>query len=335
MSSGGYDKSRLNASASLEAIPFGADFSRDLVVGIQSITYDTLGSSPLLSTGIYAFIDSMVTAMYLPLTVCQAFEEAFNLTWNTTAGLYLLSKEQHAVLLAQNPTLTFTIGLQANTGGQTVDVRLPYAAFDLNIRQPYVADSTRYFPLQRAQNESQYTLGRVFLQEAYIVADYDRQQFRIGQALFPSTEAEQDLVVLEPPGNGTSAAPPGTPSAQRSSMSPGVLAGIAGGGVLVVTLTVVASLLWLRRRMEPSPRAVGSSLSVEEISRRDDPQDIPAEMAVEGTAIHEIGSGGGPIIELAFEANSPGQELPANNAAQEIDGQEMVGPGPAELDVCG
>lgn len=64
---GGYDAKRLNDSAGLEvsgiSVPLGKDISRDLVVGLQSITHDTLGSSPLMANGIYAFIDSMVTHM--------------------------------------------------------------------------------------------------------------------------------------------------------------------------------------------------------------------------------------------------------------------------------
>lgn len=49
---GGYDSSRRSNRSSI-SIPFGADASRDLLVGLQSITYDTLGSSPLLSSGAY------------------------------------------------------------------------------------------------------------------------------------------------------------------------------------------------------------------------------------------------------------------------------------------
>lgn len=47
---GGYDKTRRSDDNSV-SIPFGTDTSRDLLVGLQSITYDTLGSSPLLSSG--------------------------------------------------------------------------------------------------------------------------------------------------------------------------------------------------------------------------------------------------------------------------------------------
>ena len=49
---GGYDSLRRSSQSSI-SIPFGPDTSRDLLVGLQSITYDTLGSSPLLSSGVY------------------------------------------------------------------------------------------------------------------------------------------------------------------------------------------------------------------------------------------------------------------------------------------
>ena len=47
---GGYDASR-RSNQSTVSIPFGADISRDLLVGIQSITYNTFGSPPLMVDG--------------------------------------------------------------------------------------------------------------------------------------------------------------------------------------------------------------------------------------------------------------------------------------------
>ena len=149
------------------------------MVQLQTITYDTIGSSPLLADSIYVFIDSMVTQLWLPVEVCQSFEKAFNLTWNSTAQLYLIDEGVHTALLAQSPTFTFTLA-STNSSSQSVDIVLPYAAFDLNVTQPIVADGpSRYFPLQQAQNSSQYTLGRVFLQEAYVIADYERHNLSL------------------------------------------------------------------------------------------------------------------------------------------------------------
>lgn len=102
--------------------------------------------------------------LYLPLDVCEKFEAAFGLTWNTDVQAYLVNDTLNNRLKAQNPSVTFTLGTLATTN--TVDISLPYAAFDLTADYPLMLNKTRYFPLVRAVNDSQYTLGRSFLQEA-------------------------------------------------------------------------------------------------------------------------------------------------------------------------
>lgn len=163
---GGYDLSRLIPNnVTFDMAP---DISRDLVVGLQSITYAMDGSTiSLLPTSILTFIDSTFPFIYLPLDSCQAFEKAFDLTWNATAQMYFVNDTLHQSLTARNPNITFQIA-NTETGGPTVDIVLPYASFDLQAFYPMEVNTTRYFPLQRATNESQYTLGRTFLQEAYV-----------------------------------------------------------------------------------------------------------------------------------------------------------------------
>ena len=164
---GGVDSARFTPSNL--SIPFAPDPSRDLMVGIQSIkSVDQSGkSTDLLSTGIMSFVDSAVPQIWLPLEACQAFENTFGLTFDETSELYLVNSSLHNQLLDQNASFTFTLGAAA-TGGQTTDITLPYKSFDMLVTPPTngVANSSRYFPLRRAANDSQYTLGRVFLQEA-------------------------------------------------------------------------------------------------------------------------------------------------------------------------
>ena len=165
---GGYDLSRqIPNNVTFDLAP---DISRDLVVGLQTITSTAANGSAitLLPNGILTFIDSTFPYIYLPLESCQEFERAFDLTWNETALLYLVNDTLHESLIARNANFTFQIA-NALTGGPTVDIVLPYASFDLLASYPLVAgNATRYFPLQRATNNSQYTLGRTFLQEAYV-----------------------------------------------------------------------------------------------------------------------------------------------------------------------
>lgn len=160
---GGYDSSRFipnNVSFAFNEIE-----ARDLTVIIERVTLTVDGiHQDLSSTSIAAFVDSTVPYIYLPLDVCKKFEAAFGLTWNSEVQAYLVNDTLNDSLKALNPSLTFTLGTLTSTN--TVDISLPYAAFDLIADYPLMPQKTRYFPLVRAANDSQYTLGRTFLQEA-------------------------------------------------------------------------------------------------------------------------------------------------------------------------
>ena len=119
----------------------------------------------LLPSGIFALIDSTLPYIWLPIESCQAFERAFGLVWDSNIELYLVNDSLHNALLAQNASLTFTLGHTAQ-GGDTVDIVLPYAALDLEAGYPLIQNTSKYYPLKRAANDTQYTLGRTFLQEA-------------------------------------------------------------------------------------------------------------------------------------------------------------------------
>jgi hypothetical protein len=161
---GGYDASKF-ASNNI-SFPFNEEDVRDLTVHIDGISLDdSSASSSLLPTSIPAYIDSTVPHIWLPVEACDLFEDAFGLTYDSDIELYLVNDTQHTHLLSQNPSIIFTLGNL--TAGVEVNITLPYAAFDLSVSYPIVANSTLYFPLKRAANATQYTLGRTFLQEAY------------------------------------------------------------------------------------------------------------------------------------------------------------------------
>ncbi|KAK5681875.1 hypothetical protein LTS10_006408 [Elasticomyces elasticus] len=312
---GGYDTARFNASATF---PFGADFSRDLLVPLTSITTNTYGSPPLLSQIIHVFINSLVPSLYLPISVCQNFERAFNLTWNATAELYLLTSHQHETLLAQNPSLTFTLRSDSAEG---IDITLPYAAFDLNITRPYVEEESYYFPLKRASNDSQYTLGRVFLQEAYVIADYDRHEFRVAQALFPSTEAEQQLQALAPPIENTTAVIVTRPG-EKVVLGAGVIAGIVVGAIVLIALLTISGILWVRRRRRRHYTDVSTDIVMEHKDENVPSQGLHSEG--KASAVHELGIKPHLPPELA-NTQRHGNELAASEtSAVEIDGKAVV-----------
>ena len=165
---GGYDSSRLVPNN--VSFPLDSDISRDLTVSLHSITakYTDDSVASLLSDPIWIFIDSTIPDLYLPLDVCKKFEQTFGLVWNVTHRKYFVDDDQHESLMAENNTFTFVLG-NNKAEGPTVDIQLPYLSFDLAMDYPLINSTLsgiRYFPLQRAANSSQYTLGRAFLQEA-------------------------------------------------------------------------------------------------------------------------------------------------------------------------
>ena len=277
---GGVDTSRFTPSNL--TIPFAPDPARNLMVGIQAITSaDQNGAkSDLLPDAITSFVDTTVPQIWLPTAACQAFEKAFGLTFDDTSDLYLVNDSLHNHLLNQNASVTFTLG-STPTGEQTTDIVLPYKSFDLLVAPPTpnVANSSMYFPLRRAANDSQYTLGRTLFQEAwvnvsiiidhalmnssYLTVDWERQNFSISQCVFQEN-APSTLVAIKS-SNSTS-------SSGSGGSSTGKTAGIAVGVVLGVLIIVgaICALFFLKRKRDGKKggRKLDDSPSPDEIIRQ-------------------------------------------------------------------
>lgn len=315
---GGYDASRFtpnNVNFSM-----GADISRDLLVGIQTITS---GSTSLLSTPIFALIDSLVPHIWLPLSACQAFERAFGLTWNETAQLYTVNDTLHTSLTNSNPTVRFTVAPDA-TGGSSVAIDMPYGSFDL-VSGPSlsnVASGTRFFPLRRANNDTQYTLGRAFLQNAYVTANYEYFNFSVQAAQYPSTSVSQRIVTL--PAKGAVI----VEQTKSSGLGTGAIVGIAIGAVAAILILAAVLFFVFRKRKDKNYNHVEPGLPM--VDRKDytpDPnvftgyrQELPDNQQplheVDGNnQYHEMDSFGNA---KPYKHNEP-VELPADLPAQELD----------------
>lgn len=179
-----------------------ADNSRPLQVGTQKILgQNTLnGAVNLLpSGGLYHFIDSAVPHLWLPETAIDAFVAAFGLQYDNKTDLYLINDTMRNKHLQAKPTVTLVLGASSQevVATETLNVELPCAAFDLQATYPYYPNGTNsYFPILKAANESQMTLGRAFLEEAYMIADWERQNFTVGQTRFDSLGSPDLIPIL-------------------------------------------------------------------------------------------------------------------------------------------
>ncbi|KAL8686092.1 MAG: hypothetical protein Q9218_007354 [Villophora microphyllina] len=218
------------------------DVGRDLVVGIQSLTstYTNGSVSSLLTSPTLAFIDSTVPYLYLPEEVCNNFESELGLIYNEKINLYFVDDVLHQSLAALNPQFTFRLG-NDKLSKPTVDITLPYASFDLTAKPPLVKNATSYFPLRRGTDD-QITLGRAFLQEAYVITDYDQKNFTVAQALF-NDNAKSNIVPI--PWNATAA-----PNASRL-LNRQARIGIGTGSAALVLLMAISAifLVWRRRNI--------------------------------------------------------------------------------------
>ncbi|TKA66475.1 hypothetical protein B0A49_09457 [Cryomyces minteri] len=257
---GGYDKSRFDPSN--VNFTFSSDVTRNLTVGVQSITANnTLNHGKLqqdvvsfTSGGHLTLIDSTVPHIWLPIDVCNGIQHAFGLNYDDRSALYTVNNTVHTQLVQLNAAQTFRLGNNISNG-HSIDIVLPYRAFDLvaSAGYPY-ANATYYFPIRRAANDSQYTIGRTFLQEAYLIVDYERSTFSVNQATTSSPLPQQQIVLI---------APVPTSQNQPSSLSVGVIVGIVIGVILVIALISTALLFYFRRKRRrrhtvPDPTALPS-----------------------------------------------------------------------------
>ncbi|KAI9664901.1 MAG: hypothetical protein M1821_006349 [Bathelium mastoideum] len=307
---GGYDSSRFDNSSML-TYPMSEDVQRDLVVAIQGISS---GQTEILSQdqGIYAFIDTSVSQLYLPLSVCQQFEQVFGIQWNSSISAYTINSTQHQTNQQNNPQVTFTLG-STTTSNDSISITFPYAAFDKNLSFPFVENGgIPYFPLNRSQDTGDITLGRAFLQEAYLIADYQNLTMTLAPCVWP-TSFQQDIRVI-----GQT-----TPSSS-SGISGGAIAGIAVGAAALIALLLLA--LWLlNRRKKTLKRRQAQELDAKDTARL--PEDASTESKDGGSSPGAVGGarGGRPmegphqlldsgeLHEMAAPHKMPYSELSAMN----------------------
>lgn len=311
---GGYDRNSISES-SIE-IPVTKGNIRSLVTTVQSIdATNTLQGTLSLTYDMPNFemtIDSGVSQMWLPLSLCETLERTLGLMYDPLTQLYLVNDTARNALLDLAPEFTFTLAANSTTN-ETVSIVLPYAAFDLEVSEPFYNTSRNYFPIRRAVNESLYLLGRAFLQEAYLVVDWEKGNFSISQIRREKGLARDIVSIL----------PPGMEATASSSLRPGAIAGIAVGSAVVVVALIAFAVCVMRRRKigrkhagdqvpSPSPqypedKKVAGALELEESAL------IPPE--ANSNPVHEL-----PQDQLTHQLMSKTiYELPGDRVERELE----------------
>lgn len=193
----------------------------------------------------------MTSQIWLPVQACDALERAFGLTYDSNTDFYLVNETVRERLLELNPTFTFKLG-NAGDGEDFVNINVPYSAFDQQASSPIYSSPKNYFPLRRAANATQYTLGRTFLQEAYLTVDYETSNFSVSQANFKNDNPPQIVPInhLVPISNSSS----NTAKLKSShSLTSGGIAGIVLSAITVLIVTGAFVFFVRRQRKAPLP----------------------------------------------------------------------------------
>ncbi|KAF8855176.1 hypothetical protein BDZ45DRAFT_746684 [Acephala macrosclerotiorum] len=114
----------------------------------------------------------------------------------------------------------------AIVGGSAIDITLPY------------------FPIMRAANDTQYTPGRTFPQEAYLTADYEREKFYVSETNFAGAP-EHIIAILSVNATSTSTS---TPTSTPNSPGPkgfllAIIVGVVVGAFVLGPIAIVTFLV--------------------------------------------------------------------------------------------
>ncbi|CAO2657587.1 Nn.00g037130.m01.CDS01 [Neocucurbitaria sp. VM-36] len=317
---GGYDSTRFEPNNL--TFPFGADISLDFQVAIQRITANNTNDG-LLTTPIISYISTLVPDIWLPIEACNAFQRAFHLSYSLDTEVFYANSSQHALNLASNPVVSFGVGPEVS--GASINISMPYWNFYLAAKDAdgvsTIEEGGFRFPIRRASKDTEFILGRAFLQSAYLSADYERNTFNLSQALYPSSSTKEVIVPILP--LGLLNADPGFSGDRSNSnnrLSTGAIAGIAAGGA--VALAVIATIVFLLHRRRKVKKTKGHELEDTDVqnnmSHEVHGDDVKHELG--GGLKHELAGDTDPKIEL-YACNE--QEKPAEVADTQIQVYEL------------
>lgn len=307
---GGYDQNALQSPSI--SIPVATNNSRSLVTRMQSLVVaNTLTGTLSAAFGLPSLqlaIDTGVSQLWLPKVICDKLEEALGLTFDPSTELYLVNDTTRNKLLDLAPEFTFTLAANA-TSSETVNIVLPYAAFDLMVSQPFYNTSRHYFPIRRAADEKLYVLGRTFLQEAYLVVDWERGNFSVSQAQHQVTE--RDIMPIRSVSSE---------STKHSGLTAGLVAGVVVAIVAVVLIAAAGGyFFWWRKRARA--RTTREDLASPYPDEKKDHDAI--ELSGAGALVVEANST--PVHELHQDSprqqlmSTPIYELPGERVERELD----------------
>ncbi|KAG9252447.1 uncharacterized protein F5Z01DRAFT_690691 [Emericellopsis atlantica] len=220
--------------------------------------------------------------MSLPKSICENIAQYLLISYREDLGLYTWNtdEDRYKNIVRSASALSFTFMGEDNTAGFTINV--PFRHLNLTLEPPLTNAAIQYFPCSTEGGKNA-VLGRAFLQDAFLGANWERGAFWLGQAPGPNIQSRSDHVTIDSDGTTietssndweaswdgfwevlesaepTTSSPSSPPSASASaspslppptneSMSMGTKIGIGVGAGATALLLLAGLLLWMRNR---------------------------------------------------------------------------------------
>ena len=357
---GGYDQSRVLGVVSTQST-FSASSALpidllDIGIGVAEggSPFNFTSKSGLLMQGnssisvsLQVLIEATIPYLYLPRSTCNAIASQLPVIYQSDYGLYFwdTTDPQYALIVSSPSYLSFTFRLnQGNSDNITINV--PFKLLNLTLDAPLVTTPTPYFPCRPLTDGGSFTLGRAFLQAAFVGVNWMSGAFTndiwfLAQAPGPNTASTAVATPIEVsdttignstnrwidswkgvwtvidsanqtvPTNSTNQSIP----ADSTHISDGAIAGIVVGAILLLAVLALVIIFCVRQRR----RGTASVRSRQEydmlnrnpgIGQKDDFQIIEAGMSELETSERD------PYVELE---NSQRVELDGH-WARELEG---------------
>ncbi|KAI1776797.1 acid protease [Hypoxylon cercidicola] len=193
---GGYDQNRIVG----EILTYQGGYTKGITLKDISIKvmdgsspweYESLGgllasgNSSINSGGVQVSVDGCSPYLTLPKSTCDAIAKQLPVTYNENLGLYFWNTDdsKYTQIVSSPSVLEFVFIGDSNTNN--VSISVPFRHLNLTLTAPLVDRSTQYFPCYTGPSNA-YTLGRAFLQDAFVGANWNSKSWWLAQAPGPN-----------------------------------------------------------------------------------------------------------------------------------------------------
>ena len=202
---GGYDASRIVGPVStqtVEGVQGSTGFAIDLLdigIGVDhgASPFSFASKDGILADGnssirnsIPVCMDPQAPYLALPNSTCAAIAKHLPVTYQTKYGLYFWNvHDPQFKRIVSSPSYLRFMFRAAGLSTDSFEIKVPFQLLNLSLEAPLIDEATAYFPCQPPQDSAANTLGRAFLQAAFLGVDWTDSagKWYLAQAPGPNT----------------------------------------------------------------------------------------------------------------------------------------------------